>query len=318
MPGTSLPRLLLTAAICAAGFASVGVPVASAAVQDRIGTVSTSNPAEVPNSVNLRVKLATDLGPAAANTKLVGMSLRFSMTVDQGAALDQLLADQQNPSSPRYHQWLTPTQFAAQFGLSSSDIAKVTAWLTGEGFTVTGVANGGTFVTFDGTVAQAEAAFGTSIHNLSVNGEAHFANITNPRVPSAFANVVGAVTGLHDFRPKPRVHTSVASPRFTSSISNQHFLAPGDIYAIYQVSPALLSAGGAGIGTGANCHSVPAGTTCGDLAVTGQVDIYLADIAAFRSASGLSTTNLPTVLLASGSTDPGPACTLQNQNLCFP
>src|ERR1039457_2912131 len=308
MLGSSLPRLLLTSAICVAGLAGISVP-ASAVVQDRIGTVSTSNPAEVPNSVNPRVKLATDLGPAAPDTKLVGMSLRFSMTADQGAALDQLLADQQNPSSPRYHQWLTPTQFAAQFGLSSSDIAKVTAWLAGEGFTVTGVANGGTFVTFDGTVAQAEAAFGTSIHNLSLNGEAHFANITNPRVPSAFANVVGAVTGLHDFRPKPRVHTSVASPRFTSSISNQHFLAPGDIYAIYQVSPALLSAGGAGIGTGANCHSVPAGTTCGDVAVTGQVDISLADIAAFRSASGLSTTNLPTVLLDPASSDPGPGCT---------
>jgi subtilase family serine protease len=298
--------------------AGVGVPVASAAVQNRIGTVSTSNPAEVPNSVNPRVKLATDLGPAAPDTKLVGMSLRFSMTADQGAALDQLLADQQNPSSPRYHQWLTPTQFAAQFGLSSSDIAKVTAWLTGEGFTVTGVANGGTFVTFDGTVAQAEAAFGTSIHNLSVNGEAHFANTTNVSVPSVFANVVGAVTGLHDFRPKPRVHTSVASPHFTSSISEDHFVAPGDIYAIYQVSSTLLSAGGAGIGTGANCHSVPAGTTCGDIAVTGQVDIYLADIAAFRSASGLSTTNLPTVLLAASSADPGPGCTLANQILCFP
>src|ERR1035441_5705858 len=316
MLGTSLPRLLLTSAICAAGFAGIGVPVASAAVQDRIGTVSTSNPAEVPNSVNPRVKLATDLGPAVPDTKLVGMSLRFSMTADQGAALDQLLADQQNPSSPRYHQWLTPTQFAAQFGLSSSDIAKVTAWLTGEGFTVTGVANGGTFVTFDGTVAQAEAAFGTSIHNLSVNGEAHFANTTNVSVPSVFANVVGAVTGLHDFRPKPRVHTSVASQHFTSSISEDHFVAPGDIYAIYQVSSTLLSAGGAGIGTGANCHSVPAGTTCGDIAVTGQVDIYLADIAAFRSASGLSTTNLPTVVVEGA--DPGPACTNANQNLCFP
>ena len=297
MLGTSLPRLLLTSAICIAGFAGIGAPVASAAVQDRIGTVFTSKPAAVPNSVNPRVKLATDLGPAAPDTKLVGMSLRFSMTADQGAALDQLLADQQNPSSPRYRQWLTPTQFAAQFGLSSGDIAKVTAWLAGEGFTVTGVANGGTFVTFDGTVAQAEAGFGTSIHNLSVNGEAHFANTTNISVPSAFAGVISDVTGLHNFRPKPRVHTSVASPRFTSSLSEEHFLAPGDIYAIYQVSPALLSAGGAGIGTGANCHSVPAGTTCGDIAVTGQVDVNLADIAAFRSASGLSTTNLPTVVV---------------------
>jgi subtilase family serine protease len=297
--------------------AGIGVPVASAAVQDRIGTVSTSNPAEVPNSVNPRVKLATDLGPAAADTKLVGMSLRFSMTADQGAALDQLLADQQNPSSPRYHQWLTPTQFAAQFGLNSSDIAKVTAWLAGEGFTVTGVANGGTFVTFDGTVAQAEAAFGTSIHTLSVNGEAHFANTTNVSVPSAFANVVGAVTGLHDFRPKPRVHTSVASPRFTSSISEDHFVAPGDIYAIYQVSSTLLSAGGAGIGTArTGCTVVAPLTQCADIAVTGQVDIYLADIAAFRSASGLSATNLPTVVVEGA--DPGPACTLADQNNCYP
>jgi subtilase family serine protease len=195
----------------------------------------------------------------------------------------------------------------------------VTAWLAGEGFTVTGVANGGTFVTFDGTVAQADAAFGASIHNLSVNGEAHFANITNISVPSAFANVVGAVTGLHDFRPKPRVHTSVATPRFTSSISEDHFVAPGDIYAIYQVSSTLLSAGGVGIGTArTGCTVVAPLTQCGDIAVTGQVDIYLADIAAFRSASGLSATNLPTVLLAAGSTDPGQACTNPNQNLCFP
>ena len=299
MRGTSLPRLLVTSAVFFAGLAGISVPVASAAVQNRIGTVaSNSSSAEVANSVQPMVALATDLGPAAPDTRLVGMSLRCTMTSDQEAALDQLLADQQNPSSLRYHQWLTPSQFAAQFGLSSADIAKVTAWLAGEGFTVTGVANGGTFVTFDGTVAQAQAAFGTSIHNLSLNGETHFANITNPRVPGAFASVVGAVTGLHDFRLKPHVHTSVASPRFTSSISQQHYLAPGDIYAIYDVNPLLTAAIN---GTGET------------VAVTGQVDINLPDVSAFRSASGLSTTNLPTLVHA--GTDPGPAQTCNN---CFP
>lgn len=313
MHGTSLPRLLVAFTVCA-GLAGIGVPVASAAAQNRIGTtVSNSSTVEVPNSVQPKVALASDLGPAAPDTRLVGMSLRFTMTADQSAALDQLLADQQNPASPSYHQWLTPTQFGAQFGLSSADIAKVTAWLSSQGLIVTGVANGGTFVTFDGTVAQVQAAFGTSIHNLSINGEAHFANITNPHVPSAFAGVVGAVTGLHNFRPKPRVRTSVANPRFTSSLSEQHYLAPGDIYAIYDVSSALLAAGGGGIGTGSNCHSVPAGTTCGDIAVTGQVDIYPADITAFRTAAGLSTTNLPTTV-HEGS-DPGFALTCNN---CFP
>jgi subtilase family serine protease len=251
------------------------------------------------------------------------MTIRFNMTTAQQAALDQLLVDLQNPASPRYRQWLTPAQFGAQFGLSSADIAQVTAWLTSQGFTVTGVANGGTFVTFDGTVAQANAAFSTSIHNLSVGGETHFANVANPSVPGAFAGVVGAVTGLHDFHPKPRVRANAVKPQFFSSVSGSHYLAPGDIYTIYDVSP-LLTGGtnGAGIGTGANCHSVPAGTTCGDIAVTGAVDLYntgnttspvYADVVAFRAASGLSTTILPTTVHEGA--DPGSPRTCAN---CFP
>jgi Pro-kumamolisin, activation domain/Bacterial Ig-like domain (group 3) len=314
MRGTSLPRLLFTFAVYVVGLAGIGVPVASAAVQNRINVaISRNNPIEIPNSVHPKVGLANDLGPAQAETKLVGMTLRFSMTADQEAALDQLLADLQNPASPRYHQWLTPAQFGAQFGLSSADLAKVKDWLTGQGFTVTGVANGGLFVTFDGTVAQAQAAFGTSIHSLSLDGVTHFANVTNASVPMALSGVVGGITGLHDFRLKPHVHTSVANPRFTSSVSGSHYLSPSDIYTIYDVNP-LLTAGinGAGIGTGTNCHSV--GTpqpTCGDIAVMGQVDISTTDVSAFRAASGLSTTNLPTTVPEGG--DPGvPTCSTNN------
>jgi len=36
-------------------------------------------------------------------------------------------------------------------------------------------------------VAQAQNAFQTSIHNLSLNGETHFANVTPATVPNAFA-----------------------------------------------------------------------------------------------------------------------------------
>jgi len=278
-----------------------GVPAAFAVVQNRITTqVSGSGSIEIPNSVHPRVALATDLGPTSGDTKLLGMSLRFNMTTAQQAALDQLLVDQQDPASPRYYQWLTPALFGAQFGLSSADIAQVTAWLTSQGFTVTGVANGGTFVTFDGTVAQANAAFSTSVHNLSVNGETHYANVTNTSVPGAFAGVVSAITGLHNFRMKPHIKASSFSPQYTSTSSSslgQHFLAPGDIYTIYDVNP-LLTAGFNGAGE--------------TIAVTGQVDIYQSDVLAFRSASGLSTTNLPTVVHI-GSEDPGyPTCDTQN------
>ena len=108
----------------------MGVSAASAAVEDRIaGAVSDSSRVAIADSVHGKAKLATDLGPAPANQKLEAMTLRFGPTAAQQAALDQLLIDQQNPSSPGYHQWLTPAQYAAQFGLSSADMAKVTAWL---------------------------------------------------------------------------------------------------------------------------------------------------------------------------------------------
>ncbi len=294
MRGTSLPRLLVTFFACA-GLAGVGIPVASAALQNRITTtISDESTVQVPNSVQPKVKLGTDVGPTQEDTPL-DMSIRFSMTAAQEAALDQLLADQQNPASPQYHQWLTPAQFAAQFGLSSADIAKVSAWLTSKGFTVTGVGNGGMFISFKGTVGQAQSAFATRIRNISYKGETHFANVTNVSVPSALGGVVEAVTGLHNFRLQPHLHANAVSPKYTSSLTGNHFIAPGDVYTIYDTS-SLLNNGITGTGE--------------SLAVTGEVDINIADITAFRTAAGLSpVTNLPTTVHANGL-DPGPAiCT---------
>lgn len=292
-----LPRLLV-APVLVLALTGIGIAPAMAAVQNRItAAAANTGPVEVSGSVHPYVRSSTDLGVTAGNTRLQGMSIRFNMTDAQQTALDQLLADQQNPSSARYHQWLTPAEYGAQFGLSSTDIAKVSSWLTNQGFTVTGVANGGTFITFDGTVAQAQAAFGTSIHNLSHNGETHFANVSDVQVPGAFAGVVAAVTGLHNFRMQPHVHTNAVRPDFTSTVSGNHYMAPGDLYTIYNMTPLMSTYTGTGE----------------TIAVVGQVDINTADITAFRSASGLNTTNLPVVVHA--GTDPGPAKTCTN---CYP
>jgi len=298
MRGTSLSRLLLSFVTLFVGLAVALSPVPAAAqgrIPNRINTaVSSSRMVAIPGSVHPRALQATDLGPLAGDTQLPGMSLHFTLSAEQQAAINQLLADQQDPASPRYHQWLTPQQYAAQFGLSSSDIAKVTAWLTGQGFTVTGVANGGDFITFSGSVAQVQTAFATSIHSLALNGETHFANVTSISVPSAFAGVVGAVSGLHDFRLKPRVHTSFVKPNFTSSVSGSHFIAPGDVYTIYDMNPLLSST------------SLPGANET--IAVTGQVDISLYDVNTFRADSGLNV-NPPTVQVVPsavyGGCDPG-------------
>ena len=281
-----------------AGFVALlagAIGVMQGAVQNRIvGGVGAAKVA-MSQSVSPKVSKATDLGAADGSVALSSMTLRFNMTDAQKAALTQLLIDQQDPASTKYHQWLTPEQFAAQFGISSADMTTVSNWLTSQGFKITNAARSRTFIQFSGTVAQAQTAFQTNIHKLSVNVggsvEEHLANVTAAALPSGIAGVVGSVAGLNDFRLKPRLHAhqvqANADPKFTSSISGNTYIAPGDFYTIYDVKPLLSSSiNGTGI----------------TIAVAGQTDISLSDVTAFRTAAGLST-NLPTVKLYGA--DPG-------------
>jgi subtilase family serine protease len=276
------------------GLLLTALPFSHAAVQNRIASVNGNSRVAVPGTVSGRVKLATDLGPAPAGTKLESLSLRFSLTAAQQADLTQLMAAQLNPSSPSYHQWLSPEQYGARFGLSSADLAKVSSWLTSQGFTITGTARSSTFITFSGTVAQAQQAFGTSIHSLTYQGEPHISNTADPVLPSSIAGVVTAITGLNDFKLKPRsrvrsVELGAANPHYTQTVSGvtSHYVAPSDFYTIYDFNPLLTSSIN---GTGYT------------IAVVGQTDPTLADVAAFRAAAGLPASVPKTQLYGS---DPG-------------
>jgi subtilase family serine protease len=291
-----ISRICLSALLLLTTFPTL----ARATVQDRItGAVSGSKKVPLPGTVTGRAKHSTDLGAAPSDQKLNSLSLRFSMTPTQQAALIQLQAAQLNPASPLYHQWLTPEQFGAQFGLSSGDIAKVSTWLTSQGFKITSVARSSTFITFNGTVAQAQSAFGTTIHSLSYNGEQHISNISDPTLPSAIGSVVNSITGLNDFKVKPRsrarnVTVDPSQPLYTQtscppSTVPCHYIAPADFYTIYDINP-LITAGITGKGV--------------TIAVMGQTDIIPTDVASFRSAAGLPA-NAPTLKLVPTSTDPG-------------
>jgi subtilase family serine protease len=285
-----LSRMVSRIAIPAVGLFAALAPLAYAAPQSRIvAAISDSSRVPLQHTIPSRARIANDLGSAPGSTKLNSLSLRFNMTDAQQAALTQLLSAQQNPSSPSYHKWLTPEQFGASFGLSSADIGKVSAWLTSQGFTVTGVARSSTFITFSGTIAQAQQAFGTSIHTLSLNGEQHISNVTDPTLPSSVAGVVTAITGLNDFKFKPRTRVRVVKPQYTQTTNDtvSHFVAPADFYKIYDVPAPSTGITGTGI----------------KVAVMGQVDLVPTDIASFRSAAGLPA-NAPVLQLA--GSDPGP------------
>jgi len=266
-----------------------------------------------------------DQGPAPDSLKLENITLTFKPTEEQQGNLAALLEQQQDPSSPLYHHWLTPEQFADQFGLSASDVAKVTDWLQSQGFTISQRARSRLWISFSGTAAQVRSAFHTEIHNYSLDGKTYYANASEPAVPAALADVVLGFSSLDNYGPKPHsVFRQVADvapgfnpasaapkgsatpetralpvggvqPDFTSYISGNHYLAPGDFAVIYDVNP-LYNSGTDGTGQ--------------KIAVMGQTDLYndgsgpASDVTRFRSVSGLPA-NAPQIILVPGVSDPG-------------
>jgi subtilase family serine protease len=275
--------------IVAVGLA-VLVSTAWAAQPDRISTaIDGSQTVVLKGSVSPQAQHQRDLGPLDPSTKLPYVTLVVPPSAHQQAALDKLLAQQQDPTSPKYHKWLTPEQFGQRFGLSHNDIDTISGWLRSQGFSIAEVARGQDWIAVSGTVAQFQSAFHTEIHRFMVDGEERFANATEISIPQALGGVVTGFRGLNDFRLKPMiVRKSSITPDYTFA-SGVDFLAPDDIATIYDIGP-LYTAGTNGTGM--------------KLAVMGQTDIVLTDITQFRTVFNLPAINL-TQTLATGCSDPG-------------
>jgi uncharacterized protein (TIGR03437 family) len=233
-----------------------------------------------------KANTAYDQGRVAPSLELPYVTLELAMSADQKADLDKLTAAQQTEGSPSYHKWLTPDQYAARFGTSDADVAKISQWLAGQGLKVLSVARAKNWIAVSGAASQVEAAFQTELHTYAVDGETHFANATEPSVPAAFSPVVKSIRGLNDFRMKPHMKP-LASPRNTQG--SEHFIAPDDWATIYDVTP-LYTAGINGSGQ--------------KIVVAGQSEVNLSDIQTFRSTFNLPA-NTPQTILVPGSKNPG-------------
>ncbi len=257
--------LALSTLLAAVASAQGPAPRITAPVDSAARTVLTGSRSPHAHAEN-------DAGLVPQSMKIQGISINFSRSVAQQAALDTLLTAQQDRTSPLYHQWLTPDAFAAQFGVAASDLQAVQNWLTSQGFQVDSVARSLNRITFTGTEAQVEAAFGTQLHYFTSGTEKHFAPASDLSLPASLAGVVQSVGNLSDFRPHSHLRRSV-SPAFTSGQSGNHFLTPKDVATVYDINPAY-AAGYTGIGQ--------------SIAIVGQSAVILSDIVNFKSAAGIS------------------------------
>jgi subtilase family serine protease len=291
------PRNLPTLAATMIFIAIVSLP--SFAQHNRIlGAIDDSQTVTLKGNMHPSSQLQNDKGLVESDYKLSNITLSFRASAKQQADLKQLLADQQDPSSPSYHKWLTPQEYADRFGLSQSDVNKIVVWLKSHGFTVEKIANGRNWVRFSGSAQQVTATFHTEIHRYDVNGETHIANASEPSVPKAIAGMVIGIRGLDDFRPHPSSmlqkvipNTSFLlqlHPEYSSGGSN--YLAPDDIATIYNVAPLLNATPTAYDGTGQT------------IGIVGQSQVNLTDISAFRTLFGQTAVTPQVVTVAP---DPG-------------
>jgi len=298
----SLQPFSLLTVFCTALALCASIPATaqdtSAKPQPRITSpIDASSRATLAGSRPPRAAAADDLGAVPGSLQLHGISLLFSRSPAQQAALDALVAAQQNPASSLYHQWITPDQYAAQFGVADSDLAAAKSWLEQQGFSIDSISRSRNRILFSGTAAQVASAFGAPLHYYLTPAtplqpaQKHFAPSADLTLPSALASSVLAIGNLSDFHLLPHILRSApqpAQPRFTSSQTGAHYLTPGDLATIYDITPAYSSGY-----TGSNQS----------IAVIGQSAVNLSDIANFQAAVNIPG-KTPIVVLVPGSGTP--------------
>lgn len=186
--------------------------------------------------------------------------------------------------------------------VTADDVQSLSDWLTEQGFRIGDTGNG--WITMSGSIEDAEGAFQTKI---MMTREGTYGNLSDPKIPARFANVVQSISGLTEIFlapykparrtipvPTPQPHSRNSSPSPLLSphpdFRNNGTLAfgPSDAWTFYDAASLINS----GInGSSVDCIALTEGSTFTTDAVT-----------LFSTTFGLPQLggNLTTVLVGTG------------------
>jgi subtilase family serine protease len=138
---------------------------------------------------------AAPAAPAATAT-----SFEVILPLRNLAAAQQLAADQQNPASANYQKWLTPAQFAAQYGPTAASIANVKAALVAAGLQVDAV--NARSITVSGTAAQVNQAFQINLKLVQSGAKSSLAATAVPTMPAALSKEGASINSFAPIQPR--------------------------------------------------------------------------------------------------------------------
>lgn len=232
-------------------FALLVAPVSTFAAQQTplLGHIDESKLVTLRGNVRSEVTGANDRGPVDDSTSFHELQLVLRRNPDAEAAAELYLQQLSDRSSPNYHKWLTNAQIGEMFGPAKQDIDTVKLWLETKGFKVNSVSPDRTVIEFTGDARLIRETFHTAIHKFGVNGEKHFANVSDPQIPADLTPVVTGIASLTDFMPhkmsRSRVKTSMKEAARNGVPSSGSgavaYLGPADLAMIYNFNPALTT-----------------------------------------------------------------------------
>jgi subtilase family serine protease len=286
------------------------IPASLNHVKPEARIIHAANDAELVSLKGNRLAVldsSQDQGPVNDGLRLEGLILNLNPSPRQQQALTAFNAAQLTPGSADYHHWLSPEEFASSFGVASEDLLLLKNYLLSKGFQVDETASDARSIVFGGSVAQLRNTFHTEIHQFQWKGEKHIANISDPQIPAAFADLVSGLVNLHDFYShssnhwKLRQNATVLNrslpadyldradifPITNYDIGGSNYLLPGDYAVIYDINPLYRSSV---IGTGYT------------IAVLGRSNVLTTDITSFQSLAGQKS-NPPNIVIT--NTNPG-------------
>jgi uncharacterized repeat protein (TIGR01451 family) len=224
------------------------------------------------------------------------LRLAIGLPLHNQAGLDALLQQINDPASPSYHHYLTPDQFATQFGPTPADYQAVLDFARTNGFTVTRTHPNRMLVDVDGQVADIEKTFHVKLSTYHHPKEPR--DFFAPDVePSVDANLpILNVQGLNNYVvPHPFLEKMPAS-KIKPGIGS----APGGGYLGSDFRNAYAP------GTALN----GSGQSVGLLQFDGY---YASDIATYEGLAGLPNVPLQNVLLDGFNGTPG----VNNDEVCL-
>ncbi len=210
----SIRRVIAAGGLAVAVIAGGLAPILTSPAQAVPAAAAVQVPGSVPPLVADHALAPVPTPPSAA-----GQALTVTVTLRRTApaAFDAYLAAAENPASPTYHHFLSPSAIVDRFGPSRGSYDALRQWVESKGLSLVEGAADRLTLTVRGTRAAAAAAFGVSIADYRVGGRVDYANVDDPSLPGDLAAHVQAISGLSDLGQPHSVPQSTTVPPATGS-----------------------------------------------------------------------------------------------------